>query len=306
MLSKSGVIGWRYTACLRHFSPLESWHSSLSNAAAAPCSTEGENLQTLLYMIDRALAAAARPLRKAYYRRQSYPFIHSAERNLRFELYPGEEIDRHIVVNGIYERRYLRFLESIIPDGAVILDIGANIGNHALYLSRKAAAVHCFEPNPRAWARLERNIALNNASNVLVHHYGLNDRNCFQRFTEVAGNLGMTRPSDNGELELELRKGDESVSLPRIDFIKIDVEGAEGKVLAGLKHTIAKHRPIIAFEYNGGAWEIIGQSLAGYSIVEPRYPRGVRAIARRGQPELVPTNTPEPRWYESLIALPDR
>lgn len=254
--------------------------------------------------MDRTLAALVKPLKALRYNTRSKAFLQRGEHGLLFELYPNEEIDRQISLNGIYERRYLRFLESLILDGAVILDVGANIGNHALYLSRKASSVHCFEPNPRAYERLERNVALSQVTNVTVHRYGLGDRDETIRFAEVAGNLGMTRFSEAGNLELQIKRGDDVISMPTIDFIKIDAEGMEASVLAGLRDTIAVHRPIVAFEFNGEHWDRIIRALPGYQIFEPVFPKGLALLSKGETPELRPVG-PEKRWYEGLIALPN-
>lgn len=249
------------------------------------------------YVAGRLLARFLTPLRSARYRRRSVPFVCRAERNLLFELHPGEEIDRHIAIYGIYERRILHYLESLVPKGGVVLDIGANIGNHALFLSRKAGEVHCFEPNPRAYRRLERNIALNRISNIRVHRFGLGDRNLTARFTETPGNLGAGHFDQDGDIELQIRKGDDAISLPRIDLIKSDVEGMEARVFKGLRGTIRKQRPVIAFEcHDIEGWEAIRENLPGYHIVEPVFTR------LSPVPNLVPVETPT--WHECLIALP--
>lgn len=250
-----------------------------------------------LYVAERVLARLLIPLRVARYRRRSGPFVHRAERGLLFELHPGEEIDRHIATYGIYERRILHYLETLVPTGGVVLDIGANIGNHALFLSKKASEVHCFEPNPCAYGRLERNIRLNRASSVRVHRFGLGDRDMSACFSETSGNLGASHFGKDGNLELLIRKGDDAISLPRIDLIKIDVEGMEASVFKGLRGTIRKHRPAIAFEcHDTESWDAIRDSLPGYRIVEPVFTRLSPA------PKLVPVETPT--WHECLIALP--
>ena len=282
----------------------------------------------LAYVADRSLAQLIAPFREARHRKRKAPFIFRGDRGLLFELYPGEEIDRHIATSGIYERRLLRYLDHVLPAGAVMLDVGANIGNHALYLARKCAAVHCFEPNPETWRRLERNIALNGATNVTVHRYGLGDRDCVAPFrTNREGNLGasgfvaMGRPAETGSdlLELPIRDADrviDELQLGRLDLIKIDVEGMEPQVLHALRRSIARYRPLVTFEYSGHLsgdeeWRTVRASLPGYTILAPR-PAGesrkigkmLQLIRRGGFPEFAEVREPEPRWHECLIAFP--
>ena len=274
---------------------------------------EEQSVRSITYATSAILDRLSAPGRAARFRRHRTPFIHRGKHGLVFELHPGEEIDGHIAIYGIYEHRLLRLLESLIPANAVMLDIGANIGNHALYLARQCSAVHCFEPNPRAYARLERNIALNNAANIQVHRFGLSSRNETAIFYENAsGNLGASgfRSSEGERRELPIRNADDAVaelSLSRIDLVKIDVEGMEPEVISGLRETIARFRPIIAFEYSGhrhANWPLIHEALSGYEIFEPLFRRGVAALLNGGMPKLHPVGRPEDRWYESLIAIP--
>jgi hypothetical protein len=88
-------------------------------------------------------------------------------------LYPAQYIDERIYVDGIYEQRFLDFLRRRIKSGGVMLDVGANIGNHALYLRDLFNEVHCFEPSPRVTDRLDENIGLNGATNVRLHRLAL-------------------------------------------------------------------------------------------------------------------------------------
>lgn len=272
-------------------------------------------MHPITYAVSAVFDRLVAPRRAASLRRRHGPFLHRGKHGLLFELHPDEEIDRHIATYGIYEHRLLRFLEILIPDGALMLDIGANIGNHALYLSRKCSAVHCFEPNPRAYARLERNIALNVAAKIRVHRFGLGSKDEIATFYENAsGNLGASgfRSSEGEPRELPVRNADRAVAelnLARIDLVKIDVEGMEPEVLSGLRETIAKFRPIIAFEYNGqkhANWSMIQEALDAYDLFEPVFGRGVAALLNGGMPKLQPVGTPEDRWYESLIAIPRR
>jgi len=118
-------------------------------------------------------------------------FVHRARGGLRFRLQPPEHIDRFIYVEGIYERRFLDLVKSHLPSGAVVIDVGANIGNHAVYLSDACAEIHCFEPNPTVVERLRENLRLNEIDNAHVHPVGLSDQNAELHFAvDHDGNLG--------------------------------------------------------------------------------------------------------------------
>lgn len=270
-----------------------------------------------------------RPRRAKVYQARTEPFLHTTPDGLQFKLAPGEYVDRYIAVEGIYERRFLRFFKRELPPGAVMIDIGANIGNHALYLHRDCAEVHCFEPNPRAAERLEHNVALNHAANVHVHRVGLGSKDAILNFaSNIAGNLGNSgfstaslHPGEYETIELPIRNADDAIaalSLDRIDFIKIDVEGLEEQVFEGLKGTIRQYRPLIAFEYHGqltarSAFDHIRHCLPDYTIADMTFAadnssalaRTVYHLQHGDRLTLREVITPQQRTYESLLAIPN-
>jgi len=283
-------------------------------------------LEGVRYFATRAVRRrliGPRQLRK--FDAQSGPVIHRSHFGLTFELVPGEFVDRSIVYDGIYEERFLRFAASLLTRESVVVDIGANIGNHALYLARKCAVVHCFEPNPRALERLARNISLNGFTNVVVHPFGLGEKDETARFYDNIGeNLGCgSFVAPNGpttEIELPIHHAGTAISelnLDRLDFIKMDIEHMEGVVLRALGDVLKRFRPMVAFEFDGTTRTVddfarIRRLLEGFDLFEPRFsPEDGRIVERvkwnlrsAGAPDLVPISVPEPRWYENVIAIP--
>jgi FkbM family methyltransferase len=265
------------------------------------------------HLAHRAFVA---PSRLSKWRRHSEPFEAEAGLGRRFLLHPGQYLDQCIYVDGAYERRFLDFLRRNLPPGGVMLDVGANIGNHAVYLSDLFDEVHCFEPSPKIAARLSGNVRLNGLSNVHVHRVGLGAAEALLPFEEVAENLGLSRFDPNGEgPRLAITIGDKWVSdrgLERVDFIKIDVEGFELEVLKGLRQTIERFSPVIAFEYFGREpWDAFLDLLPGYQIQEPQFTAEggwiakLRHLLKYGDnaPSL-PVTTPERRFYPYLLATP--
>jgi FkbM family methyltransferase len=265
-----------------------------------------------------------KPRRARAWERLTEPVDHSV-RNLTFRLYPGEYVDRHIFVEGIYERRFLDLVRShfLKHPGSAMLDIGANIGNHALYLSDCFREVHCFEPNPTVIRMLEDNIRLSRLDNITVHPVGLGNKSGEMPFLENhdgnLGNSGFIQTANEDTVMLPIEVGDDYVSrlnLPKIDFIKVDVEDHEPEVFEGLRKTISAHRPMIAFEYHGqrvGHFDRIAACLPGYVFVEPVYsPQHASKLVKlrwhlknQGRPTLKEiTGEPEKRTYENIIALP--
>ena len=79
-------------------------------------------------------------------------------------------IQRFILTRGrFYELPYLKKVKEMIPPKAVIIDAGANIGNHTIFFSRVCGAgrVYSFEPLRETFRILERNLVLNRLVNVI-------------------------------------------------------------------------------------------------------------------------------------------
>ena len=169
-------------------------------------------------------------------------------------------IDRHDVIQchhaagRFYEPEELAIIAQYFPRGGVFLDVGANVGNHAIYLSRylHPSQVILVEPNPVALPILRINIALNGLGRqVDMSHLGvgLSDTTGKARALVSVGNLGLTKLlSDEHAGNIPLVPGDDLFAARRIDFVKIDVEGMEMSVLTGLAGTIAKWRPALFIE----------------------------------------------------------
>lgn len=162
-----------------------------------------------------------------------------------FLLDPLSYIDGIVLAEGFYESEVLDALRTAASSGAVVWDVGANFGLHAMTLARLApgATVVAFEPNPAEHTRLLRHrvwnapgvltstIALSSSSGMLPLHLG------------PAGNSGMTTLSPSthgaysGAIFVATARGDDLVAwgaLPSPQVIKLDVEGHEAEVLRGL------------------------------------------------------------------------
>jgi len=273
--------------------------------------------------IDATLYAARQkllvPLRNSLWARRKKPFVFRGEKGLRFHLIPPQMIDGEIYAHGIYERQLLHLLHQKLS-GRVMLDIGANIGNHALFLADRFQQTICFEPNPVVVERLKRNIALNKRGDIIVHEVGLSDQNADLPFhSNSTGNLGggsFVHEQFPVSDVLPVRIGDEVLAEVRgVDFIKLDVEGLEIQALRGLTRTITRDKPVIVFEYDGtrsnpGRWQEFKSALPDYRFTEMKTSEGsglakFKAALQRGiTPRLVLLDQPEPRFYEAVFAFP--
>lgn len=168
-------------------------------------------------------------------------------------------ITTKIHVDGRFEDRELSALETLVfpflPRDGICLDIGANIGNHAVAFSRHFRHVHAFEPNPNVFRLLDINATL--CPNVTAWHMGLSDREDTIEVVEERGNVGATaingtpRRSGGNRVAFQLVTLDSHaprLGEGRITFVKLDVEGHEPEVIAGARQTLARHRPVVGFE----------------------------------------------------------
>lgn len=191
----------------------------------------------------------------------------------RLAVIPYEHIGLAVLTNGLYEREELSCLTDLIREqalgGGICLDIGANIGNHAVIWSGLFDSVVCFEPNPHMSALLRANLALNGCTNVRPVEAGLGPEDAELPFSFYEeGNDGSgTFAKGTGDRTLPVRHGDHLIAElglagKAITFVKCDVEGFEHSVFQGLSETLARHKPVIVFESNSAelgasSWNVL-------------------------------------------------
>ena len=182
---------------------------------------------------------------------------------MRFIIDNPEDVIQKCLRNGqFYELEELEFMKQHIDSDTVILDIGSNVGNHAIYFSKNTPArtIYVVEPIPRTYKMLLANIALNYCHNINVDFIGLalGDRECIGYPCLIYGkdNLGAATISpvpykdreDNVLDPVNVVVGDSLFQDIDIDFIKMDVERMEMVALAGLTKTITRCRPKMFIE----------------------------------------------------------
>lgn len=156
--------------------------------------------------------------------------------------------------NGeFYEQQELLILKALFPEGGLFVDIGANVGNHTLFaaLHLRAGRVIPFEPNPKAFELLIQNVLVNRLAERVSFDfigYGLSDAaEAGFGMEERQRNLGGAKMQP-GEGEVEVLRGDVALAGLSPEFIKIDVEGMEIKVLNGLAGVFERARPVMLVE----------------------------------------------------------
>jgi FkbM family methyltransferase len=185
----------------------------------------------------------------------SNPIMVLGNLKIYLPLFYVDHIQKTIYQTGnFYEITTLQFLKHTYKRFNNCIDIGTNIGNHALfycaYLS--TTKVYAFEPNLANRNNLLKNIELNHLENKIeVYDKAIGDAagKGVQKDFSLA-NTGMNRIEktvDATENTIDIVTLD-SYAFQSIDFIKIDVEGFEVPVLLGSKATILKNKPVIMIE----------------------------------------------------------
>lgn len=190
---------------------------------------------------------------------------------LRYQGNLNNSVEFTLFYMGAFEKPLLFFLRdtmlnlkrSASESTTSFFDIGANIGQHSLFMSLHADQVHSFEPYSVVSEKLERHIELNEISNIQLHKVGLsNQQEELDFYAPTGRNQGIgsfdagTVSKGNRNLgKLALVRGDEYLeqhALQEICLLKIDVEGFEKNVVAGLGGTLEKSRPLIVVEVTYG------------------------------------------------------
>ena len=177
----------------------------------------------------------------------SIVFTNIFGRDVRFFIKnPYDVVQSHHARGEFYEPEELSIISDFFPRGGVFVDIGANVANHTIYACKffNPKQVVIFEPNPDAISLLRVNISLNDLTHVVDLSYlgiGLSDASGKAFPVIPQNNLGATRMINSEDANaLPLVRGDDMLKHRRIDFIKMDVEGMELRVLHGLEETISR------------------------------------------------------------------
>ncbi len=143
-------------------------------------------------------------------------------------------------LDEVHEALAAKLVKQTIRPGDIVLDIGANIGYYTLIFAKltgKQGKVFAFEPIPNNFALLKKNVEENGYDNVILINQPVSDRGEKIKFY-LSQDPTMHRlypfPGNKAEVELDAIRLDEfQPLLQTIDFMKIDVVGAEWKVLQG-------------------------------------------------------------------------
>jgi FkbM family methyltransferase len=153
----------------------------------------------------------------------------------------------------------LNFLRHWLKPGMTAIDVGANLGVYALRMARwigPEGRVFAYEPGSEARALLEESRGINGAANLEILALALSDREREGRLL-WGGSSELNALGDGGKGEavtitsLDIENDKRGWRPP--DFIKIDAEGEEERILSGGQEFFARHSPLVMFEIKAGA-----------------------------------------------------
>lgn len=179
----------------------------------------------------------------------------------------------HAHISGTYELATQRAIDGLVAHGFVCYDLGASIGYLSLLMARKAKQIYAFEPAPHAAGELRRHMAANQFENISIIPTPVSDCERTVEFGLTANAYGsriVDAETNGASLKLTTTTLDEfAATHPAPDFIKMDVEGEEDRVLEGARAVLRDKQPLICCELHSEAAARKVQSILseyGYKI----------------------------------------
>jgi FkbM family methyltransferase len=173
----------------------------------------------------------------------------------------------NLLLDGYWEPSVTLFVAQAVRPGMTVVDVGANYGYYTLLLAwlvGDRGRVVAVEPNPEAAASLRRSVELNGAAariSVITAAAGDRDGGEALLFVPESDPKNATivaspeaLPPAAGQLHSVPRVTLDRIlaELPRVDFVKIDAEGAEAAIIAGMRAMLLREKPCLLLEFNAG------------------------------------------------------
>ncbi len=196
--------------------------------------------------------------------------------------FPDEDafMAKELKADGSYQGSHLRAALAHVTDWSVAIDAGAHVGTWSKTLAGRFSRVLAFEPSPDTFAALQTNMDAFDCHNVATYNQALG---------ALPGHVSMTNSARGLELQntgaryvqddpasLIERITVDSLNLPTLGLLKMDVEGSEPLILMGARATLLRCRPIVIYENKGfcrryGMEPIVPRQLlqkAGYQLLQ--------------------------------------
>lgn len=182
----------------------------------------------------------------------------------KLEIIPGDPLgtSAELLMFKTHEPISTILVSKLLKKDMVCLDVGANIGYYVLLENKfigENGKIIAIEPSPKNFEYLQKNIKMQKTKNIKAFNFAAGDKDGKIKFLiyENASNSGMVIPDGEekkwpGEvIEVPVKKIDSFLKengIPKLDFLRMDVEGYEYHIFEGMKETLKKSKPLIYIE----------------------------------------------------------
>ena len=194
---------------------------------------------------------------------------------IKLELNVNEFNQAYFYLFNNYEPETVACLQQQTKKGDYAFDVGANLGYMSQILSRsvgESGKVFSFEPDPINFTKLQRHIEMNNSKNITPFQLALSkETGTLTLYHSIIDNSSSHSTvfydrtvSDSDIISVPAQTFDSFVkehSIPKVDIIKIDVDGGEFNVVQGMKESFLEFKPIVVLELWSEMLNISGLSV---------------------------------------------
>ena len=166
-----------------------------------------------------------------------------------------DDLFKIVSVKGVWEEAETQFVKETIEEGEIVLDVGAHIGYFTLLFSKlvgNKGKVFAFEASPQNFTLLKKNVKINDYQNVELINKAVSDKTGITKLFLSELNSGDNRIFDDGQNPTSVDVNEialddffkDSKFQNQISFVKMDIQGAEGKAINGMKNLLKKNNKI--------------------------------------------------------------
>ena len=193
-------------------------------------------------------------------------FFRKSFMNIKFKRSFGISVNGHVMYANTLDRLFALFMwkffapendeiaifKKVVKRGDVVLDVGANIGYHTLELARlvgNEGRVYSFEPDYENYSLLIKNVNVNGYRNVRAFQKAVTNETGKGRLFISPEHRGDHRIYDSGDsreyVAIETLKLDDMFSKEGVDFIKMDIQGAEYLAFIGMEKLVKRNKGLV-------------------------------------------------------------
>jgi len=228
----------------------------------------------------------------------------------------------HLFPDGIYEEFGTSIVKQMIKKGDVVLDLGAHIGYFTLIFAKlvgENGKVYAFEPSPDNYSLLKKNVQVNGYNNVILVKNGVSNKTgknmLYLSDSNPGDNMIIDTKENRQSIEIETVRLDDYFRdfKNQINFIKMDIQGAELDALRGMSSLLKKMENIKIMSEFAPKWlKKFGNEPIEYLKLLKEFNFKIfeidgkkKKISRVNSQELIKKYSPEREEYTNLLCTRD-